>query len=336
MIQVPYFASRLASLLRWNGGRGGRLCILIYHQVLRRSEAAWEDEPDQERFRSEMELIARHCHALPLSEAVTRMYEDSLPPRAVSITFDDGYLNNYEVAFPILRDLGLPATVFVSTSFIDGGCPWNDQIILGIHGYPADHLDLTSMGFGIHSLTNERERRNTVDILLKKIKYMPLAQRRETLETLLDICKFTPPENLMMTSGQLRELCANGIEIGGHTITHPILRCEDVNVARREICEGKRQLEEIIERPVSSFAYPNGRPGVDLTQRDVDLVRECGFERAVTTFCGAASKLDDRLLLPRFHPWDRSLKNFLARMAAETLQYNDVRHALARGEYGHD
>jgi peptidoglycan/xylan/chitin deacetylase (PgdA/CDA1 family) len=122
------------------------------------------------------------------------------------------------------------------------------------------------------------------------------------------------PGNLMMTSQQVRQVAASGMEVGGHTVNHPILRSLSEEEARAEIDGGRQALEKIVGSPVVSFAYPNGRYGEDYTTRDRDLVASLGFLRAVATRRGAAHVQSDIYQLPRFTPWDRTPQRWLARL----------------------
>ena len=104
------------------------------------------------------------------------------------------------------------------------------------------------------------------------------------------------------------------MEVGAHTISHPILLTLPDEAARGEI-EGSRQaLQKITGREIRAFAYPNGKPGEDYTRRDRDLVESLGFETAPSTTWGAATAASDRFQLPRFTPWDRSPERWLARL----------------------
>jgi peptidoglycan/xylan/chitin deacetylase (PgdA/CDA1 family) len=125
------------------------------------------------------------------------------------------------------------------------------------------------------------------------------------------------PGDLMMTSTQVKELSDLGFDIGGHTVSHPILRVLSSDEAEREIREGKGQLERITGRPLDVFAYPNGRPGEDYGPEHAAMVRELGFTLAVSTRRGVCSPRADRWQLPRFTPWDRTPARFLTRMLLE-------------------
>jgi len=100
---------------------GGRLSILIYHRMLAAPDPILHDEIDADTFKQHATLLRSEFNALPLGEACTRLAHGSLPARAACITFDDGYADNEQIALPILKRLGLPATFFVSTGFSNDG-----------------------------------------------------------------------------------------------------------------------------------------------------------------------------------------------------------------------
>src|SRR6185295_2112486 len=103
---------------------------------------------DAAAFDWQMECLSRCFRVLPLSEAVERLRQGTLPGRAACVTFDDGYADNAEVALPILRRHGLCATFFVATGFLDGGIMFNDRVIEAVRGAPGAQLDLTPLGLG--------------------------------------------------------------------------------------------------------------------------------------------------------------------------------------------
>ena len=105
------------------------LLILTYHRVLEAEDPLRRGEITQHAFAKHLRVLRRWFNVLQLSKAWRRTRDRTLPARAVAITFDDGYADNAELALPILRHEGLPATFFVATGFLDGGRMWNDTII---------------------------------------------------------------------------------------------------------------------------------------------------------------------------------------------------------------
>jgi peptidoglycan/xylan/chitin deacetylase (PgdA/CDA1 family) len=316
-VQLP------ASLLRGFGpvvaGRG-RLSILIYHKVLPRLDPMRPDEVDAATFDWQMRLVVGSFNVLTLEEAIQRLCDRTLPPRAACITFDDGYADNLVIATPILKRYGLTATFFIATGFLDGGRMWNDSIIESVRAAPGTVLDLERAGLARHDIGAPQARTATAYAMIRAVKHLPPEERATRVAEIVDVIGKQLPDDLMMTSSQVRELRAQGMTIGGHTATHPILASTDEAVARREILEGKERLEAILGEPVRLFAYPNGRPGQDYRAEHVRMVRECGFRGAVSTSWGAANPGSDPFQLPRFLPWDRSPGRFALRLAQNWLR----------------
>jgi len=320
---------RAGGTLLSGGGRRASLAILIFHRVLPSTDPMLSDEPDAERFAALLDLLAAEFRVLPLREAVSRLRSGSLPTRAVCITFDDGYANNFEVAAPLLAARQLPATVFVATGFLNGGIMFNDLVIESIRGASRE-LDLGSIGLGRFELANDEDRRAAAAKIIGALKYLPPADRYARAETISQLAGVTPPRNLMMTDEQVVELHAARIQIGAHTVSHPILTRVDREAARAELRESRRRLAELTGGPVTTLAYPNGAPGRDYGIEHVGLAKECGFELALSTAWGTATANSDVFQLPRIAPWDRGAFKFAARMVRSYAQRDfDVVRAQA-------
>ncbi len=292
------------------------LSILIYHRVLSQPDELMGGAPDVAAFDWQMALAARHFNVLPLAEAVTRLREGRLPPRALCITFDDGYADNHHHALPILRRHGLTATFFIATGFLDGGCMWNDRIIESVRALAGTRLDLETLGLGEHPVATLAQRRKAIAAIIGQTKYRPLAEREETARRIQAITGSAVPDDLMMQGAQVKALSDAGMEIGGHTVNHPILaNCSEAQ-AREEIAGGKQYLEDLLGKPVRLFAYPNGKPGQDYLPRHGELLKSLGFEAAVSTVWGVSTRDTDPFQLYRFTPWDRQPVKFLLRLLA--------------------
>jgi peptidoglycan/xylan/chitin deacetylase (PgdA/CDA1 family) len=122
------------------------------------------------------------------------------------------------------------------------------------------------------------------------------------------------PPDLMMTSEQVQIMRRAGMSIGAHTVTHPILSRLAPEEVRSEVAESKWFLESLLQERIALFAYPNGQPDVDYRASDAEIVRNLGFDAAVTTAIGVADGQSDLMQLPRFTPWDRTRFRFGARL----------------------
>lgn len=303
----------LGSLLSPGGERGG-LSILIFHRVHAVADPLFPGEIDAARFDALLGRLAQSFAVLPLDRAVASLAAGTLPSRALAISFDDGYADNFTVALPLLRKHGLNATFFITTGALDGGRMWNDTVIETVRHADAEILDLHHIGLGFHPLASLADRRIAIDRLLAQLKYLPFEERADKVAALLACSGAVLPDDLMMTGGQVRALHASGMGIGGHTQNHPILAEIDDQRALDEIADGKSELEGIIGESVPLFAYPNGKPGRDYAARHADMVRKAGFVGAVTTSPGMARCGADVFQLPRFTPWDRSPLKFGLRL----------------------
>lgn len=304
------------SLLSPSGPRG-RLSVLIFHRVLEEPDPMDPDVPVAAEFERRMGWVRDWFNVLPLGSAVERLFDGSLPSRAMAITFDDGYADNELVAAPILSRLGLSATFFVSTGYLDGGCMWNDRVIESMRSCPRESIDLTSLDLGVHALSTPAERCAAADAVLGAIKHFDAPRRLEVTESIVELAGRPPMPQLMMRPEQVRRLAAmGGMEVGGHTVSHPILARLSEAQAYAEMQDGKRALEGIIGQPVRLFAYPNGIPDLDYLAEHARMARECGFTAAVSTAWGAGSQRSDRFQMPRFTPWDRTRLRYGARLVA--------------------
>jgi len=296
------------------------ISILIYHRVVAEPDALLPDLPSADEFDRQLAAVDRWFTVLPLREAAAKLRDGTLPVRSACITFDDGYADNASVALPVLRRRGVPATFFVSTSFIDGGRMWNDSVIETIRAKKGDVLDARTIGLGSLDISSTQSRRDAIDRVLSGLKYLPQEERQKRVETLAAEASRPLPSDLMMTSEQVRSLHASSMEIGAHTVTHPILARLDRDRASSEIRESRRRLEAITGKPVTLFAYPNGKPGKDYGREHVDMVKQMGFEAAVSTAWGVAHAQSDAFQLPRFTPWDRTPGKFVLRLMHNTFR----------------
>ncbi|WEN41437.1 hypothetical protein CKCBHOJB_00989 [Thauera sp. GDN1] len=295
-------------------GPRARLSILIFHRVLSEPDPLFPGEVDRRRFDELMGWIAAWFNVLPLEEAVARLKRGQLPARAAAITFDDGYADNWLNAVPILQKHGLHATFFIATGFLDGGRMWNDTLIESVRNTRAGQIDLSWLGKPTLALDSIAEKRTALDALIPAIKHMPAVERDAAVSRVAESCAAVLPNDLMLTTEQLRALRSAGMGVGAHTVSHPILARIDAASAYREIAEGRERLEELLGERCGLFAYPNGKLGQDYLAEHVEMVRSLGFDAAASTNWGASSMSTDCFQLLRFTPWDQSRLRFMLRL----------------------
>lgn len=297
------------------GKRDGRLLVFIFHRVLPEADPLLPGEPDRNQFDWMVRFISGAFTVLPFGLAVDLLHRGELPAATACITFDDGYRDNFTVALPILQRYGVTGTFFISTGFLDGGRMWNDSVVEAIRASPALPVDWTVFGLGKYDLTTAERRATSIGAALGDLKYLPHKVRSEVARGIEREMGVPESSNLMMTRAQVKALCDAGMEIGAHTSTHPILALLDDHSALAEISNGKAELEAVIGKNVSVFAYPNGDPKRDFAPVHCDMLKACGFRAAATTAWGVASTQTNPYLVPRFTPWDRTPTRFAARCA---------------------
>lgn len=305
----------LKTLLTMASGLGKRkkLFIFIYHRVLDKPDFMLPDEVDKTRFHWQMELLHKYFNVLSLHDALDKMANHSLPSRAVCITFDDGYADNYNNALPILKKFNQSATFFIANGFLNGGRMWNDTIIEAVRNFPQAELDLTTIGLGKYDVATNTEKAANALHIIRKIRHLPLSQRDQYTAYIASLSQ-NLPNDLMMSTEQLKQLHQSGMEIGGHTVSHPILAKLELKEAETEIVENKDFLENLLNIPVRYFAYPNGKANADYLPQHKELVNNVGYQAALSTHWGYANDASDRWQLPRFTPWDATPLKFMFRL----------------------
>jgi peptidoglycan/xylan/chitin deacetylase (PgdA/CDA1 family) len=239
--------------------------------------------------------IARHFQPISLSQAVDAMERrGNLPDNAVAITVDDGYRNFLLYGHPIFARHRLPTTLFAVAGFSEGRLwLWVDQIEFGL---TQTSKDFVRVKLGADdplelALTTPAERASATLRLTEALKNISNDRRLQFLAEFGPLCGVEIPRDppagcAAMNWAELRAVAAEGVEIGCHTESHPILsRLSSPADLDREIRGAKQWMEERLGAPVRHFCYPNGR-AVDVGEAAVKCVRESGYASAVTCTWG--------------------------------------------------
>lgn len=304
--------SGISSLTKRRSAQEGS--ILTFHGLCAGTGDAkvldWSLHLPVDIFRRVCGFLASNYHVVSIRELVAAIQKgDGLAPNTVLLTFDDGYASNYHLAFPILKEFNLPATVFVTTGFLDGTDRlWFQRLDLAFGSTAKPHLDWEfEYGKQRLPLASRTQRQNALVKLLPELKRMPdedFLSEIDRIERLLEVTPLQPEElpapMRPMTWDQAREMKASGlVEIGAHTHTHPILaRCSATAVEAEITTCRDRIAAELGEAPLV-FAYPNGGPG-DYGKDCLDALKAAGFT-AACSMLNARVTLESALLeLPRY------------------------------------
>ena len=264
-----------------------------------------------EAFRAQMQYLARTFPIVSLDEIAKGEFHDQ-HPYCAAVTFDDGYRDNFVCAFPILKRLGIPATIFLATGYIETGqLPWYDQVRLAFKLSTRAHFCIDRGGPG-GSLKVACSRLSVMERTLGWLRRTPESERRSALDQVFHELGVASDVNLageMLRWEDIRQMSKHKISFGGHTVTHPVLSRIPAADLKPEIEGSKRTIEKRLQKPVEHFAYPFGR-AEDFNSDAKHAVRAAGFTTAVTGIWGLNEPGDDPFLLKRFTPWETSLAEF--------------------------
>lgn len=196
--------------------------------------------------------------------------------RSCHITVDDGHLSFYKVFMPLLKKHKIPATLFVSPQKVcDNSNFWFQEFAF------ADQKVIKEIIIKRHFFSDLDIERFSLSAVMKSLKIADILSVLKEYSELTDTC-FS--DRLNINVGELQEIVASGlVEIGAHTISHPILFNEVDSVAAKEISESITQLERLVNRPITTFAYPNGISGCDFSVREIELLKNNNIELAFST-----------------------------------------------------
>ncbi|MBT9609016.1 MAG: polysaccharide deacetylase family protein [Pseudomonadota bacterium] len=306
------------SLTRLSGGAQAALPVLMYHRVLPERDPLQAETHTARTMDTQFRTLARWFKALPLDEAASLLAEGRLPPRAISITFDDGYRDNHDIALPLLQRHGLTATFYVSSGFLNGGTMFHDVMVETVRHAPTGPFDLGLKDAPPVILGDVASRVAALDALVRQVKYLDPVQRERLSERLLATLGHKAPHQLMMDDEQVRALTRAGMSVGGHTTQHLILARLGEASAWEEIRSNADVLSSLTGQRITSFAYPNGKPGTDYGPEHVEMVRRAGFLNAVSTRSGVGTRSAPRFELPRFVLNETTTAGILMRMLRMT------------------
>jgi peptidoglycan/xylan/chitin deacetylase (PgdA/CDA1 family) len=308
--------------------------ILMYHRVAEEDIDPWSLRVTPEHFAEHLAVLRQHTQPMSLKELAQAHQEGKICARAVAITFDDGYANNLHQAKPLLEKYQIPATVFVATGYLEkpsefwwdelenivlqpGKLPEQLSLTINEQQYQCD-LD-TASNYSLEEAWQNRNlpawksqpgsRLHFYYSLWQQLQSLTPEQRQPLLEQIKAWANYqadTPRlSHRPLTVTELSEIEQGGIiELGAHTVNHPLLSQQPLEVQQQEIQQSKLDLERLLNHPVHSFAYPFGA----YQSETLPLVEEAGFKYACSTVETSVWHKSDRWQLPRFEVqnWEKA------------------------------
>lgn len=313
--------------------------ILLYHRV-----ADLETDPQllsisPEHFAEHLEYISEHYNPISLSVLGRAIEAKKIPDKSVVITFDDGYADNYLNAKPLLEKYDIPATVFVASGYVGSNKEfWWDELerLLLLPEELPGKLELNIRGIihkwnfkdaisGLQKKTdvNLKNWNVTMNVnpgpeyqvyrdlhgLMKPLSHEEQQHILDELTQWVNLPREGRSTHLALSCDQLKKLEKRElIEVGAHTVNHPMLSAQSPEIQAKEIIENKKYLENILSHEVHTFSYPfGGKP--DFNDNTMNIIKENGFDIACANYSGSAIKHTDPYKLPRnlIRNWDMNL-----------------------------
>lgn len=307
-------AVRRLSLPLLKKHRNSHFQILLYHRVNDEDDPFFRGIPTKV-FERQMEILCRFFNVLPLEELMERMPKGDIPPNAVAITFDDGYRDNYENGFPILKRFNLPAAIFLTTGGIDSQhLLWHDRVFDAFRWTKAGSVSFEGREYPLRILS---ERRSALDAILGKIRMCTPEDRENLIGQLIHNLGVVDSHRdcwQKLTWQEIDEMSKERISFLAHTVTHPILTRMPIAGAENEILASKATIEKRLRCSVRFFSYPNGSRD-DFNESIKKILKDAGFMGAVTTLWGTNGKDTNPFELRRIKIWgDLNLQTFALRL----------------------
>jgi len=252
--------------------------------------------PSRDWFARFVRTAARHYRFVSAADLDRMLHGGPALGGCCHLTFDDGHETFYTDAMPVLTDAGIPVTLFVSPAAIRTGVNYWFQELASLRGQLGDDA--------IREMICERFGCRRDQIAAFPVTLLALCMARDDMQELIDSLKrrhaVETGRRLNMTADMLREVAQSPlVAVGGHTMSHPVLANESDARARWEIQQSVAELSDMIGRPVTTFAYPNGTEGLDFTEREQRVLRESGVTVAVSTDAGVCGPRTNPFAVPR-------------------------------------
>ncbi len=298
-------------MLRWINQKlfGNQITILYTHRVVEKSDKLYSflkilDYFTVDEFENRIKYLKKHYKFITLHQAVEYIKAEDIPLNCIVLTFDDGYKCNFTRIFPILLKYNIPATIFITTSSINNeSVLWHDRLITAMEQTKEQELVIPELKDKVYKIESLNKKKKAYEEICQLLKDKEDIKKKEILDEIIKNLKVDDKTfyecNPMLNWDEVKEMKDSGlIDIGSHTINHPILTRVSLEQAKREIMQSKNDIEQYIGKEVKYFSYPNG----DYNFKLKEVVKSAGYEAAFT--------VDSNLVNKKFNTYYLSRKGF--------------------------
>ncbi len=298
------------------------LIVLAYHRVcdIKKSQYIYDIElisADSDSFEYQIKYIKKHYNPISMNQLIDYIEnKKSLPKKPILITFDDGFDDNYTKAFPILKKYNVPATIFITTSYIGTDKTiWFDHLASLIFLLEKDRLFIKEIGKTYNLSQTKKERGPVMEALCEDLKLIPNTLRESILERLNNeyssiLKNIDNRQSRMLNWEQIKEMSDSIIDIGSHTVTHSILTKLTDEKIYYELSESKEILEKELGVEIASISYPNGNEDA-YNETVINNLNKLNYKIAFTYIAGNNPlPIANKLAIKRLHVENYINKNY--------------------------
>ncbi len=308
--KIIYFVIYYSGLLKlWLlfFSKQNKCVVLFYHRFADKKDNSILHKLDRESFRKQMCYIKKWYDVISLDNLVEKVRKnEKFQKTAVIITIDDGFKDNYDFAYSILKELDIPATIFVTAGLIGTSkAPWVDELGMALEKTNRKRFSFSELfGNNIIDISDTASRTTALHKIYMKLLYLDHNLKLEYFDRLIQYLGNNDGteyrDRTMLNWPEIVEMSENGITFGAHTMTHPTLSKMKTKQAKSEIYLSRKKIEKFIKKKVNHFAIPNGQSR-DFTEELRAFCRNENFKSILTTNFGIVNENSSPYDLPRVH-----------------------------------
>ncbi len=307
IIYFVIYYSGLLKLLLFFFSKQNKCVILFYHRFADKKNNSILHKLDKKSFQKQMRYLKKCYDVISLDNLVEKVRKkERFQKTAIVITIDDGFKDNYDFAYPILKELNIPATIFLTTGLIGTSkVPWVDELGVALEKTNRKRLSFAELfGNNTIDISDTASRANAFHQIYLKLLYLDHNLKLEYLNRLMQYLGNNDGteyhERTMLNWSEIVEMSKNGITFGAHTMSHPTLSKMKTKQAKAEIYLSRKEIEKFLKNKVNHFAIPNGQPR-DFTEELRAFCRNENFKSVLTTNFGIVNENSSLYDLPRVH-----------------------------------